>query len=362
MVDETNRQPPDGDRGETASLRQALGEVRREAQQEVARINRQLRERSAAEGGAASVVSVPTRLDRLRNGGSVLGVGIAVLDLVNEVEVYPAEDDEVRALAMRRVRGGNVTNSLAVLSQLGHPCRWAGTLGEDPAADLILADLARHGIETRDAVRVPGGTTPTSSILLSRANGSRTIVHFRDLPELSADDFGRVSLDGLARVHFEGRNPQETARMIRRVREEAPDVPISVELEKRRPGIEELLHGPQLLLASRAFARAGGFEDPGDFLDDLLVRSDARLCVVAWGAEGAAFLARGGHVQRVPAYVPTKVVDTLGAGDVFNAGVIHGLMQRLSAAEAVTQAVTLAGLKCGHPGIVVERESSPLSD
>jgi ketohexokinase len=144
-------------------------------------------------------------------------------------------------------------------------------------------------------VRVAGGTTPTSSILLSRAGGSRTIVHFRDLPELSADDFGRVSLDGLAWVHFEGRNPRETARMIRRVREEAPDVPISVELEKHRPGIEALLDGPQLLLASRAFARGGGFEDAGDFLEALLERSDARLCVVAWGAQGAACLARGGR-------------------------------------------------------------------
>jgi ketohexokinase len=292
----------------------------------------------------------------------VLGVGIAVLDLVNEVECYPAEDDEVRALAMRRVRGGNVTNSLAVLSRLGHPCRWVGTLGDDPAADLILADLAGHGIEARDAVRVPGGTTPTSSILVSRVNGSRTIVHFRDLPELSAEDFDRVSLDGLAWVHFEGRHPQETARMIRRVREEAPDVPISVELEKHRPGIEALLHGPQLMLASRAFARAGGFEDAGDFLEDLLLRSDARLCVVAWGAEGAAFLARGGHVQRVPAYVPTRVVDTLGAGDVFNAGLIHGLLQGLPDGEAVVQAVKLAGLKCGHPGLVMERESPSISD
>jgi formylglycine-generating enzyme required for sulfatase activity len=54
MVDETNVQPPQGDRTESESLRQALGEVRREAQQEVARINRQLRERSAVEGGAAS--------------------------------------------------------------------------------------------------------------------------------------------------------------------------------------------------------------------------------------------------------------------------------------------------------------------
>jgi ketohexokinase len=293
------------------------------------------------------------------SAGTVLGVGVAVLDLINEVEVYPAEDDEVRALAMRRVRGGNVANSLVVLSQLGHPCRWAGTLGDDPAADLILADLAARHVETHDAVRLAGGATPTSSILLARSSGSRTIVHFRDLRELDAEDFSRVSLDRVAWAHFEGRNPQETACMIRRLREEAPQVPVSVELEKPRPGIEMLLTGPRVLLASRAFARARGFEDAAAFLQDLSERSDAALCVVAWGAQGAAFLARGGHVQRVPAYAPARVVDTLGAGDVFNAGVIHGLLQRLPAAEAVVQAVKLAGLKCGHPGLVLARESLP---
>jgi ketohexokinase len=287
-----------------------------------------------------------------RTTGSVLGVGIATLDLINEVAVYPAEDEEVRALAQRRVRGGNVTNSLSVLAQLGHPCRWVGTLGDDAAADVILADLADRGVGSRNAARIAGGSTPTSYVALSRANGSRTIVHFRDLPELDAETFAKVSLEGVAWVHFEGRNPAETRRMIERVRSEAPDVPVSVELEKRRPGIEALLDGPQVLLAGRAFASAGGFEEPGAFLEDLVGRTDAELCVVAWGAQGAAYLARGGTVERVPAYVPERVVDTLGAGDVFNAGVIHGVLRGLSAAQAVTKAVRLAGLKCGHVGLV----------
>ena len=46
----------------------------------------------------------------------ILGVGIATLDLINEVERYPPEDAEVRALTQRRSRGGNAANTLAVLS------------------------------------------------------------------------------------------------------------------------------------------------------------------------------------------------------------------------------------------------------
>lgn len=37
----------------------------------------------------------------------VLAIGIATLDIVNLVSVYPTEDSEVRALDQRVTRGGN---------------------------------------------------------------------------------------------------------------------------------------------------------------------------------------------------------------------------------------------------------------
>lgn len=284
---------------------------------------------------------------------TVLGVGIATLDLINEVAAYPEEDAEVRASAQRRLRGGNATNSLVVLAQLGHHCRWVGTLGDDAAGDLVIDDLRRHRVDAADVVRIADGTTPTSYIALSRATGSRTIVHFRDLPELEADAFESLSLDDVDWVHFEGRNPHATARMIRRVRAERPDAPISLELEKPRAEIDLLLDGPKVLLVSRNFAEASGFAQPEPFLDDLLARSVAELCVVAWGAQGAAYLGRGGIAARLPAFVPREVVDTLGAGDVFNAGIIDALLRGRSAHEAVTAAIELAGRKCGHCGLTL---------
>ncbi|MBK5966854.1 ketohexokinase [Thiocystis minor] len=280
----------------------------------------------------------------------ILGVGIATLDLINEVDAYPAEDAEIRALSHRRARGGNVTNSLSLLAQFGHRCRWAGTLADDPASASILDDLARHGIDTSHAVRIPNAVTPTSCIALSRATGSRTIVHYRDLPELDATAFASIPLDGIDWVHFEGRNPTETRRMIARVLAERPDAGLSLELEKPRPGMADLLHGPRVLLASRAYARAAGFTDPVAFLDDLMPRTSATLCVVAWGAEGACYLARGGMSQLVAASPPERIVDTLGAGDCFNAGVIDGLLRGLPPGDAVECAVRLAGYKCGRYG------------
>lgn len=282
----------------------------------------------------------------------VLGVGVATLDLINEVSAYPPEDSELRALAQRRACGGNAVNSLLVLVQLGRSCAWAGTLADDAAGQSIRSDLARQGVDASHATRVPGGSTPTSCIAVSRANGSRTIIHYRDLPELDAGSFAAVPLDGVDWVHFEGRNRVETLSMIRRVRDQVPAAGLSLELEKSRPGIDALLEGPRVLLAGRGFAQERGFTDASQFLDDLAPRTAAILCVVAWGADGAFYRERGGSTVRIPAHEPARVVDTLGAGDVFNAGVIDGLLDGLSAKEAITRAVRLAGHKCGRTGLV----------
>ena len=284
----------------------------------------------------------------------ILGVGIATLDLINTVAVYPPEDAEVRAAAQRRARGGNCTNTLAVLADLGHACAWVGMLAEDLGGAFIQADLNARGIDCRQAVRVPGGISPTSYVTLSQATGSRTIVHYRDLPELDAAAFARIPLDGWHWIHFEGRNPQETRQMLARCRRALPRVPLSVELEKPRSGIESLLRGPDLLLIARGFALADGgpgvADDPRVYLTELAKRTTADILVLGWGDAGAWLLVRDTAPLHLPACAPERVVDTLGAGDVLNAGMIDGLLRGASPADALTRAIALAGLKCGRSG------------
>jgi ketohexokinase len=287
--------------------------------------------------------------------GRVLGVGIATVDIVNLVAEYPAEDAEVRALAQRVLRGGNVTNTLAVLAQLGRDCEWVGTLADDAGGGMIRADLDRRGVRRGHAVSVVGACTPTSYITLSEATGSRTIVHHRALRELTAADFDAVPLGDCVWVHFEGRTPAETAAMIARVRRERPELPISVEIEKPRDGIERLFTGPDVLIFSRAYAESVAPErtvvDPCRRLSELAAASTAGLCLLPWGREGAYALAAGGEPMHAPAHPPSRLVDTLGAGDCFNATVIDGLLQGLSVPAMLARANRIAGHKCGQQGL-----------
>ncbi|MCF7978967.1 MAG: ketohexokinase [Chromatiaceae bacterium] len=290
-----------------------------------------------------------------KHPASVLGVGIATLDIINQVECYPAEDAEARAGAQRLLRGGNCANTLAVLSELGHHCRWAGTLADDLGAAQIRDDLTARNIDITGATSMRGGATPTSYITLSRATGSRTIVHHRDLPELSAADFAQIDLTNLDWAHFEGRNPAETEAMIARVTAECPGLPISVEIEKPRPGIERLFRLPSgrqtLLIVSRAFAEQQGAREPEAFLQAFASNCDARLLILPWGAKGAYALTEARELLFAPAHPPETLVDTIAAGDVFNAAVIDALLQDADLAEVLKRANALAGRSCGQLGI-----------
>lgn len=281
----------------------------------------------------------------------ILGVGVAALDVINEVAAYPAEDTEVRTLGQRIAGGGNAANTLAVLSQLGCNCAWAGALGVDASGDEVLAGLERQRIDVRACVRHPRGSTPTSYVVLSRDSGSRTIVHHRDLPELSAADFAGIPLEGYDWVHFEGRNCAETAVMLRDCRGRLPGVRISLEVEKPRSGIESLFEGPDVLIFSRHYVCGLGYTEPERFIADQWGGTRASLLVLPWGADGAYVQSREGPVCYAPSHNPAQVRDTLGAGDVFNAALIDGLLAGIDLQALLARCNGLAGHKCGQRGL-----------
>ncbi len=285
-----------------------------------------------------------------------LSVGIATLDLIFGVDHYPAEDEEMRAQTLRVVRGGNGANTAVVLSQLGHQVSFAGVLADAPENQILLEDFRRFGVDVSNCVTRPG-KPPTSSILVA-PSGSRTIVHYRDLPEFGYEDFARIDLTGLDWIHFEGRNIPELAKMIGHARKARPDLKISLEAEKPRDSLDTVLGLPDLLLCSRALAQHFGHAEASPFLHAMRAKTPRAAIFVGWGSHGAFALDSENRIRESPAFPPAEVVDSVGAGDTFNAGVIDGWSRGLRIEETLCAASKLAGQKCGLTGFDLELQPS----
>ena len=275
--------------------------------------------------------------------------GIVTLDIVNHVPHYPAEDEELRATRQQRRSGGNAANTAIVLGQLGHEVSLAATVASDETGDWLLERLRRAGIDS-SACRRHHGNTPTSYIALSTATGSRTIIHHRDLAELTATELLASLPDELDWLHFEGRNVPELEKMLDGL-PRPRDYRISLEAEKPRDGLERLFSHVDVVMVSRPWAEAHGYADATETLTALHANHPRQLFSCAWGAAGAWGCGADGKILHAPAVAVTRVVDSIGAGDTFNAGLIDALVGGQPFDEALTRANSLAAASLERQGI-----------
>jgi ketohexokinase len=279
----------------------------------------------------------------------ILCTGIATLDIINEVASYPEEDDEIRIIAQEKCRGGNATNTAVVLSQLGHQCYWAGTLVNEIDSQTILSDLEQHQINYDYCHFLDQGKIPTSYITLSQNSGSRTICHYRDLPEYSFAAFKKINLHQFNWFHFEGRNVHETQKMIRFCKQQCPDTPISVEIEKPRHLIQNLFEPANIILFSKQYALSQNSASAKEFCQLINSHYSDKTIVCAWGDSGAGASLHQQFVWQDA--LDIKAVDTLAAGDVFNAGIIDQQLREYDLKKCLDFACILAGKKCAKKGI-----------
>ena len=283
--------------------------------------------------------------------GQVLAVGNAVLDIISTVDTLPTEDQEIRATARHAQIGGNAHNTLYVLQQLGHQTAICCSLATDPAGKQLLAGLQAHQIDSTHIQKFIQGSTPSSHVTLNAHSGSRTIVHYRDLPEVQFDFFAKIEVENYDWLHFEGRNMENLPGMLNIAKTFLDKQPISLEVEKPREGIEEVLSQANVIIFSHHYATAKGYQDGESLLQAMQALAPNSHLVCTWGAKGVWLLSPNQAVRHIEALAVHPIIDTLGAGDTFNAGLIDGLMAGKSLFESCEQANELAAKKIQKMGL-----------
>ncbi|KAF7207466.1 ketohexokinase isoform X3 [Nothobranchius furzeri] len=288
----------------------------------------------------------------------ILCVGLVCLDIINVVDKYPEEDTDSRCLSQRWQRGGNASNSCTVLSLLGAPCAFMGSLASGPVADFIVADFLRREIDVSAVVWQVKGQTPCACCVVCPLSGSRTVyLYDTDLPDVTVDDFSKVTLSHFKWIHWEGRNADEQIKMIQQVETFNSKLPphqritISVEIEKTQEPLYQLFPHGDVVFISKDVARHFGFHSAEAALRGLYARvKKGAVLICAWAEKGADALGPDGLLVHSDAFPPETLVDTLGAGDTFNAGVLYSLSNGGSLQDALTLGCRVAGRKCGFHG------------
>ncbi|XP_050807470.1 ketohexokinase isoform X1 [Gopherus flavomarginatus] len=230
----------------------------------------------------------------------ILCIGLVCLDIISVVDVYPAEDTDTRCLSQRWQRGGNASNSCTVLSLLGAPCAFMGSLAPGHAADFIVADFRRRGVDVAHVAWQSRGDMPCACCLVNSTTGSRTVTLYdTNLPDVTAQDFEQVDLTQYKWIHWEGRNAAEQVKMIQRVEEYNRTCPAhqrvstSVEVEKPREELYQLFGYGDVVFVSKEVAKAFGFHSAPEAVKGL----HSRVRPGAEAAGGADLWLPGGRQE-----------------------------------------------------------------
>ncbi|KAL4999284.1 Ribokinase-like protein [Aspergillus recurvatus] len=302
---------------------------------------------------------------------ALVAVGACYIDTILTTPHYPGEDDKLRATSISRRRGGNCPNTLEVLQQLvaqtspvsKTPLNLIAVL---PAQSSVASKQIRDAFEPQVSLshciyRKEFEEPASSYIIKSQASSSRTIVNYNELPEMRLDEFIQIA-DKLGTkagwYHFEGRITDVTISCMRHIREHYPSIKVSVEVEKPgREGLQELAREADVVFYSKSWAQANGYQSAEDCIrkQSSLMRNAILLCCT-WGQDGAAALEpTAGNFVQSPAYMPEgfQVVDTIGAGDTFIAGMLYGLIvegDTWDLSQKLSMANRLAGTKVTQEG------------
>ncbi len=128
-------------------------------------------------------------------------VGTACVDILLAVDAMPPEDTETRVAERTTRAGGNSCNAAVVAASLGLASAWIGASvdpGVDAGAAVCLDAMGGAGVDTAGAALRAEGAVPTSYIVSVRG-GSRTILHHRQLAELTAAELA-AGLDRVQRA------------------------------------------------------------------------------------------------------------------------------------------------------------------
>jgi len=269
---------------------------------------------------------------------------------------------------------GSEANTAIALAQLGRQVTWLSRLPDNPLGRRVVREIRGAGVDTSHVRWVTGARMGVYFVELASPPRPVSVVYDRAgsaAAELEPDDLPPGLVDSAKVVHLSGITPAlsdgcrrlalETAERAR-----AGSCRLTVDInyraklwspESANGTLTQLATGADLVVMTREDARDvfGIRGEPLDVASEARKKLEVGTVVVTLGDEGSLWDSDNASGRVDP--LPTEIVDRLGAGDAFMAGVIDGLLDD-DLERGMRTGTLLASLALGSHGdhVITTRE------
>lgn len=275
----------------------------------------------------------------------IVGVGLNATDTLIPLPHFPASGSKVEFRSATVLPGGQVATAMVACQGWGLQARYIGKLGDDEAARLHREEFDKAGVDAR-LLTAPGCASQRSFILVEDS-GERTVLWKRDDQlTIRPEELRREWITDARLLLVDGHDTEAAVTAAGWANEAG--IAVIADLDELYPGVDALLPKIDYLIVSRDIpGRITGETDLLAALPLVRERFNCRLAAATLGHDGVLAYGEGGFCYR-PAY-RVAVVDTTGAGDVFHAGFIYGLLREWELGPTLDFACAAAALNCaGH--------------
>src|ERR1700726_2217443 len=299
----------------------------------------------------------------------VIGIGNAIVDVIARTE-----DDFLVAHGMRKgtmalidesragaiydamgpaveMSGGSAANTIVGVANLGARAAYVGKVRDDQIGRLYTHDIRAAGVAFETRAAADGPATGCSYILVT-PDGERTMnTYLGAAQELMPNDIDAAQVAASSVIYLEGYlwDPKNAKDAFVKAASIAHDAGRQVALtlsdafcvDRYRGEFLDLMRSRTVDLVFANEAELHSLYQTSDFEGALKqLRTDVKLGVVTRSEKGCVVASSDG-VTAVPAFPIDRMVDTTGAGDLFAAGFLFGLV-RGAAFEAAGRLGALA--------------------
>ena len=271
--------------------------------------------------------------------------------------------------------GGAETNVLGALSSLGRKCGWVSALPESDLGQFVLRELAAARIDS-SAVILKEGRIGTYYVEFAAAPRAIQVIYDRAdaaVSTLTPGDINWTYLLDTRVLHLTGITAALSEGCYAIVEEacqraQEQNVTVSFDVNYRsklwsaavaREGLEPLLKNVDILICGEGDAQTvfGISGAPENILQQLHDLSGAAHVILTRSDEGSVTLVDGELAQVEAGTV--EMVDRLGAGDAFTAGVIDGFLEG-DLVKGMKRGTALAGLALTQHGDMISTSRAEL--